>query len=98
VSAVSQELYAVLRVYDFRKAIAVLKKALKTLKEEDIEALAGELYQSLANIYSALNEKDEALYWAGKTLDIQQDYIHLAPRNRTADLEELMKEFSEPVV
>ena len=79
---------------DVRGAINVLRDALKLLEQEGLVNLSGEVYESLARIYWAVGDKKRAREHAEKAVNYLADFDSLLePRNRTEDLESMLRKF-----
>lgn len=77
---------AVLKAYkdgDARKAIADTHEILGLLQAEELLPLYSEQYDNLARIHWVIKERDTAIKYAQKSLDLlaQQGYIEPHPRN-----------------
>ena len=81
------QIVAALRAGQLNDAGMLIIRMRTRLAEEDLAALTSDLYQSLAAIYWAVGETETAVRFLHNKLNILDDYHHLDPRNRTADLE-----------
>jgi len=79
---------------DLRGAVNHLVKALRYLEEEDLESVSGDIHESLARIYWLAGDKKTGRELARKAVDYRTDFgTSLEPRNRTADLEDMLADF-----
>ena len=77
-----------------QEAVDSLRRALKYLEQEGLEPLSADVYEGLARIYWAVRDKKRARVFARKAVDYRADFGEtLAPSNRTADLEAMLKSF-----
>lgn len=75
-------------------AIKAIKETIELLAEEDLVQLFADQYDTLARVYWAMKDKKKAELYAKMALDILGDYAFLNERDKSQDLQKLLKGFS----
>ena len=81
---------------DIQGALQTLNTALENLDKEGLAPLAAEVFEGLATIHWVIGEKEKATQFARTAVGFRADFgTALEPRNRTEDLEYMLKKMSE---
>jgi hypothetical protein len=83
---------AAIQAGDAATSIKLFTELLDYLTKENLDPLFQEPYEILTKIYWAMGDTKEAMKYANLRLDTLDIFGSLHPANRTADLENLVKE------
>jgi Tfp pilus assembly protein PilF len=82
-----------LEARDLRGAAKQIEESIKVIKEENLEMTSAEVHESLARIYWAAGDRNLARHHVRKSVDLKSDWDYLEPRNRAAEVKEVLRTF-----
>jgi hypothetical protein len=93
IAQIKEKVLKALSENDLNTAMNLLEEMISHLADEDLEPAFQEPYELIGRIHGALGDKGRTVHYFHKKLDVLEVYGYLGPRDRAADIRELLERF-----